>query len=524
MTTTLSIQDFELLLQANRILSSKLDAADLLQAVMELATRVVKAEAASILLLDEKTNELYFDVALGEAGAQIKQIRLKMGEGLAGWVAQNKQAAIVNDVQADPRWSGRGDAQSDFKTRQIMAVPMMTKGKLLGVVEAINKTDGLPFGEQDQKAFEAFASQAAVAIENARLFSEVKAEKEKLGTVFREMSDGALLIDEAGNIQLMNAAAGQLFGVSPDDAVGRLNVQHLLKDFQVMPPLELVIERQERSADLDIHRREGKAFFLAGAVNRLVTDNGDLMGYLLILRDVTEFRQEEVLKRNFLSLVSHKLKTPLVTITGYAPLLLEEPVQLTDFQKKALVTIKNQGLHLTSLVDKLLTFTLVESENLNLKTEPLTVKQVLEECLASLRHYLDETRGKIVEDPGLASLPAVQVDPECARELLRNLLENAIKFNKKDDKQAKISGVVQGEFLRLAVEDNGPGVPPEEHPKIFQKFYQIEDSFTGQVEGAGLGLALAKRIVEAHGGAIGVDSGLGRGATIYFTLPLAKTN
>ena len=104
---SVTIKDFELLLQANRILSSKLEVDDLLQAVMELATRVVKAEAASILLLDEKTNELYFDVALGEAGEEIKQIRLKVGEGLAGWVAEHKEPAIVNDVKSDPRWSGK---------------------------------------------------------------------------------------------------------------------------------------------------------------------------------------------------------------------------------------------------------------------------------------------------------------------------------------------------------------------------------------------------------------------------------
>src|SRR5690348_11558896 len=159
---SLTTQDFELLLQANRILSSKLDSADLLEAVMELATRVVKAETASILLLDEKTNELYFDVVLGDAGEQIKQIRLKVGEGLDGWVAQNRQACIVNDARSDPRWSGKSDEKSEFKTRQILAVPMMTKGRLLGVVEAINKVNDTGFTDQDLKAFEAFASQAAV--------------------------------------------------------------------------------------------------------------------------------------------------------------------------------------------------------------------------------------------------------------------------------------------------------------------------------------------------------------------------
>jgi PAS domain S-box-containing protein len=517
----LTTQDFELLLQANRILSSKLNVTELLEAVMELATRVVKAEAASILLLDERTNELYFNVALGGAGHHIKEIRLKVGEGLAGWVAEHKQAVIVNDARTDPRWSGRGDEKSEFTTRQLLAVPIMTKGRLLGVVEAINKSDGSAFTDEDQRAFEAFASQAAVAIENARLFSQVKEEKDKLDTLFREMSDGALMIDEAGTIRLMNDAAGQFLGASPADVVGQAPLGRLLEPFDVVPPLPLVLENIQQTETLEMRRRQGKAFYLASTVTRLTRDEGDLLGYLFVLRDVTESRQEEILKRNFLSLISHKLKTPLVTITGYAPLLLEDASSLSDFQKKALTTIKNQGLHLTSLVDKLLTFSLVESESLNLKREKIPVKRFVEDNLAALKHYLDGENARLTADPGLDHLPPVWVDAESTREVFRNVIENAVKFNRKSEKTVAVAGKVEDSFVRVLIRDNGPGVPPEEQPKIFHKFYQIEESFTGQVEGAGLGLALAKRIVEAHGGSIGVDSPAGQGTTIFFTLPVA---
>jgi PAS domain S-box-containing protein len=518
---SLSTEDFELLLQANRILSSKLDSGDLLEAVMELATRVVKAETASILLLDEKTQELYFNVALGEAGEQIKEIRLKVGEGLAGWVAQHKQAVIVNDCRNDPRWSGKGDEKSEFVTRQILAVPMLTKGKLLGVVEAINKVDDGPFTDQDQKAFEAFASQAAVAVENARLFSQVKREKEKLDTVFTQMSDGALLVDDAGNIQIMNAAAGHIFGVSPDDAVGRLNAAHLLQDFMMLPSIESVLTSRDRSVALELSRKAGKPFFLAGVANRLVNENGELLGFLIVLHDITEMRKEEMLKRNFLSLMSHKLKTPLVTIAGYAPLLLEDSAHLTDFQKKALTTIKNQGLHLTSLVDKLLNFSLVESETLTLDTQVVSLKVLVEDTLGNLKPYLDSRGARVTEDASLGNLPDVKADTERMREVIRNLVENAVKFNAKADKSVRVSGEAKAATVSLTVTDDGPGIPPEEQPKIFQKFYQIEESFTGQVEGAGLGLALVKRIVEAHGGSVSVDSAPGRGSAFTFTLPRA---
>ncbi|HRY28732.1 MAG TPA: ATP-binding protein [Elusimicrobiota bacterium] len=517
----LTTQDFELLLQANCILSSKLDSTGLLEAVMELATRVVKAETASILLLDEKTNELYFNVALGEAGEQIKQIRLKVGEGLAGWVAQNKQASIVNDVRNDPRWSGKADEKSEFKTRQILAVPLLTKGKLIGVVEAINKVDDTPFSDQDRRAFEAFASQAAIAIENARLFTEVKNEKEKIAAVFSQMSDGALLVDEAGNIQLMNVAAGHFFGVTPEDAIGQMNVRHLTKDFMMIPSLETVYENKGSNCPVELRRKEGKAFYMDGVVNRLSGAKDEIAGYLVVLHDVTEMRKEEMLKRNFLSLISHKLKTPLVTISGYAPLLLEDSSRLTEFQKKALTTIKNQGMHLSSLVDKLLNFSLVESETLSLDPKEVTVRALIEETVSNMKPYLDGHGAQMELDASLDAVSPVRVDVERMREVFRNLVENAVKFNSKSEKKVRLTASPQDKFVCVSVEDNGPGIPSEEHPKIFQKFYQIEESFTGQVEGAGLGLALVKRIVEAHCGAVSVDSAAGRGCIFHVTLPVS---
>jgi PAS domain S-box-containing protein len=515
---TVSADDFELLLQTNRILSSTLDLDELLRAVMEMAAKVVKAEAASLLLLDEKTNELTFNVALGAAGGRIKEVRLKPGEGLAGWVAQHREPAVVNDVKADARWSGKGDARSDFTTKQILAVPLLTKGHLIGVVEAINHKDGSPFTETDLKIFEAFSSQAAVAIENARLFTEVKGEKEKLATIFGEMSDGAALVGPDGKIRLINPTACSFFGVEPEKALG-MTLWDLAEGYMSVPPLGMLGERKEPTAAAELKRKEGKAFYLSCAFNRLSGPAGAPVGDLLVIRDVTESRKEELLKRNFLSLVSHKLKTPLVTISGYAPLLLEDPGSLNDFQIKALQTIKGQGLYLASLVDKLISFSLVESETLDLVRKPVSLKTLFDEVVLHMKPYLEGRRAKIELSPDFTALPKVQADPERMREVLRNLLENAVKFNPKDDRRVWVDGQEDHDKVRVTIKDDGPGVPPEEQGRIFQKFYQIEDSFTGQVEGAGLGLALVRRIVEAHGGAAWVDSVIGEGSLFHFTVP-----
>jgi PAS domain S-box-containing protein len=513
----LAPEDVELLLETSRVLASTLDLNTLLRVVIKTAGRVVKAEAASLLLLDEKTGELYFDVTLGDAGDQLKRVRLKVGEGLAGWVAREREPAVVNDAKNDARWAGRVDAQSDFTTRQILAVPLMAKARLIGVVEAINHVDGSPFSDSDLRVFEAFAAHAAVAIENARLFAEVTGEKEKLSTIFAEMSDGAVLLDEAGRVQIMNAAAGALFGIDPQSARDRLAAE-IVQGFMAVPPLPLIFERQESEATVELKRKEGKAFYLSCVLSRLSSADGRARGYLMVVRDVTESRKEELLKRNFLSLVSHKLKTPLVTIAGYTPLLLEDAGALTDFQKKALQTIKTQGMHLSSLVDKLISFSLVESETLDLISKPISLKAILSEVLSNMRPYLEAHKAKVDVSPGIADLPRVMADTERVREVLRNLIENAVKFNKKPAKLVSVEAALNGSSVRISVKDDGPGIPSEEHVKIFQKFYQIEESFTGQVEGAGLGLALVRRIIEAHGGTSGVESALGRGSVFYFTL------
>src|SRR5208282_148141 len=130
-------ESLQMLLEACMLLSSKLDLPDLLKAILSLASRVVKAETASLLLLDPAAQELYFDVALG-LDPEVSKIRLKLGQGIAGTVAQSGKPSIINDVRADPRWSSTVDKQSGFQTRSILAVPMTLKGKLVGVVEAIN--------------------------------------------------------------------------------------------------------------------------------------------------------------------------------------------------------------------------------------------------------------------------------------------------------------------------------------------------------------------------------------------------
>lgn len=518
----LSSDDLEALLQANRILSSKLDDQEVLQSVMELATKVVRAEASSILLLDAAANELYFDVALGSVKEQVKQIRLKVGEGIAGWVAKERKPLIVNDVAKDPRFTGKVDASTSFKTRAILAVPLLSKGDLVGVVEAINKEGGQPFTEVDQEIFSAFASQAAVAIQNARLFSDIRREREKLSTVFGAMSDGVLLLDGESRVLLANAACGRLLGSVAEKAAGKSFAQDLLADFEATPALSQPLAFADRVTRVALKRKTGKDFYLGAVIRRLGSDDGGKEGWIVILRDETDSRLEGRLKQSFLSVVSHKLKTPLTAIIGYAPALLEGNDNMSDFQKKAVTTIAEQGSNLAGLVDKLLRFTIVESDSITRNPTDLPLSDLVSESLDALEAFRKTNDVKVTVDPSVGKAPPIRADRQLMLEAVRNVLENAMKFHDKPSKEVTVMAEVSPSAATLKIRDNGVGIPPEDKEKVFQKFYQVENHFTGQIPGAGLGLALCRKVVTALGGHVRIDSEIGKGTTVSLTLPLAK--
>ncbi len=508
----LTAADFETLLEASRALAGTLDLPSLLKTVMELAARVVRAQSGSILLKDETTGELVFDVALGTAGDKVKSVRLKPGEGVAGWVAANGVPVVVNDVQNDPRWTTRVDTRSDFVTRHVVAVPLLHQGRLVGVLEGINKIDADGFTVPDRRALEIFAAQAAVAIENARLFSRLNNEKNTLATLVQEMSDGALLTDTDGRVTLLNASGAALVGAA-DSPVGK-PLADLFRAFDVTPPFKSLFDANEPTR-LTLSRPSGKKFVLEGSFQKL----RDGSGFLLIFRDVTEFRREEWLKQNFLAVISHKLKTPLVSITGFAPLLLEDK-SLTPTQRQGLTAMRDQGNKLAQLVERLLNFATVESQTVTVARKRCRARVLVDELRSQAAADLARQNADLNVDESIDTLPALLVDPSRFSEVLRNLIDNAAKFNPKPRKMVRLYARAEGPEAVVSVEDDGPGIPPEELGRIFKKFYQVEDSFTGQVEGAGLGLALAKRIVEAHGGTIQVRSVLGRGSVFTTRWPL----
>jgi len=505
------------LYEASKAMSSLMNLDQLLSLVIKLATDALGADGGSIMLYDEETGRLTVKAAAGKREAMVLGKKLDIGERIAGYAAEKIEIVKIDgSLKDDPRFR---DLEEFDGIHSGITIPLLRKDKLFGIINVHRTERKEPFTKRDIDLLSIFAAQAAIAIDNASLFSTLQQEKEKIEAVFSGMEDGAIITDDRFNIIMLNSSTEKLLGVRREGCQGK-NLLEFIPDFQPSIPWQELEKKEEKVVNFDLVRRKGKVLFLSAVATKIRDEQGKLLGQIMVLRNVTEERKEERVKRNFLSLISHKLRNPLTTILGYLPFLQEKMEVLGKPVKEVLATIEKEGLALSSHVDKLLMFTLLEGEYLEMEKERVDVKSLVETALEMLDSLIKANRAEVQVESDLSDMGQVYVDKLKIRDVIESLVENAIKFNDKEEKKIRISGrSVDENFIQVEIADNGPGIPSEEQEKIFQKFYQVEEYFTGKVEGIGLGLALAKRVIEAHGGKIRVESELGKGSTFYFTLP-----
>ncbi|MFI5350760.1 MAG: ATP-binding protein [Elusimicrobiota bacterium] len=357
-----------------------------------------------------------------------------------------------------------------------------------------------------------------MTIANSLLFRGLQEEKEKLADIFNDTREGLILSDPSGRILLMNPAARALLGRQDKTAA---TLAEALLDYKAKPELPSVLGGAARITPIELQRTEPKLLILSGVADRL-GDGGVHAGFLFIFHDATLEKRGETMARNFLSLVSHKLRTPLAIALGYHELLQGETERFSADQKKMLAKIQGEDEKLARLVEDLIKFTAVQSpENIVLERKEVSLSSVVDAALRGLKLEANPAVAIFWDAKAAEKLPPVRIDGFLLKEAAANLIENAVKFNRAERKRVEISVTREGNSLTLSVKDDGPGIPGEEQPKLFRKFYQIDPDFTGQVPGFGLGLAFVKNVAEAHGGVAGLRSAPGEGSVFYFSVPLS---
>ena len=563
--------------EITRQLTSTLEQEPLLRNILENAVNILNCEAGTLFLMDEQTGDLVFRVTAGPVATNLLGQRLPAGTGIVGRAVQTRAPVIENDGQRSASKFEGPDKQTGFTSRSLLAVPMQIKDRILGVIEVINRRDGLPFVADDQNLLTAFAGQAAVAIENARLLAltdqELARSVEELqvmGRIVRELNAG-LEVDRAMRITLeyalrhANAEAG-LIGMLDEDKM-QVMVQQGYEDILAenatshlptqLPGVYSAVQTGQ-SSQISLLNNGSKGLLPAAhtqiiipirreaAVTGLIllestTDSQRNLGFLNRLSDnaaiaisnaqlYDEVQRANVAKSDFVSFVAHELKNPMTSIKGYTELLAAGSVgQINEMQTNFLSTIRSNVERMSTLVSDLNDNAKIEAGRLRLDYRPVDVPDIVDDVVRSTRRQIED-RKQTVDLQLSPSLPKVWADRTRVVQVLTNLVSNAHKYTPEGGhvvvgaepthNQWDPDGVKQ--VVHLWVKDNGIGISIEDQAKIFQRFFRSDDSKAREAPGTGLGLNITKSLVEMQGGRIWFESEYRKGTTFHFTIPISE--
>lgn len=400
------ISNLERVLKLVRVINATLESTELLDIIVQVVTELLQTESASIMLIDKETGELHFKAVAGENRASVRPIVVPMEGSIAGQIVNQNQPLLIRDVKSDPRWYRQADEKSGFVTRSIIGVPVQVQGKVIGVVEAVNKRGDAEMTWEDVRLLTVLADQAAIAIQNAELLAELKFAYEELNRLDRMKSD-------------------------------------------------------------------------------------------------------------FIAVAAHELRTPLSLILGYAMFLRAEASGETQEQ---LNIVLQSAMRLRSLIEDMVNLREVESGEVALELETFSVQEMISGTVEDLSPIAEAKRQRIC-----LSMPPEPIVVEADRSkmalVVSNLLSNAIKFTQEGNSVGVQAGS-KGRTAWFTVWDTGIGIPKKELGHIFDRFYQIEPSLSRHYEGMGLGLSIAKAMVDLHHGRIKVRSKEGRGSAFTVSVPL----
>lgn len=557
--------------QISQSMTSTLDLHETLAIVANHAHRLLGVEAASVILYDEKTDDLWFGAASGKGADFIQGKRLARGRGIVNWVIRHGKPLVVLDASQDPRFFADWDLETGFTTRSILCVPLQSKGQTIGAIEAINKTCGL-FDEEDLSLLTSMASSAAIAIENARLYeqaqleiaerkrieqelqlyannleklvaertSELQAERDRTRAILEAVGEAVIVTDLKGQIQYLNPAAVALTGYTFEEVVGRdpRLWQHVPPTLDPYLRTGTADQVQTQRAEVVSRRKDGSLYNAAMTVAPLFDsqDPNRLIGHVCVQRDISPLKEAERLKDQFISNVSHELRTPLSVIALISGNLDRLYDRLDDGKRRKMIRdLREHAQVLNDLIGNVLELSRIESGRLSMERERVDLAQLIQEE-TSIQWPLAQKKSQILHVIGMDFL-LVSGNREQLRQVIRNLLNNAIKYTPPHGQivcecsirtggqalESEWPGSDQlpaGPWAAVRVVDTGIGISSEDLSHIFERFFRVKTQ--GSTPGTGLGLSIAKELIEAHGGHIAVTSSPGRGSVFAFYLPVLE--
>jgi signal transduction histidine kinase/putative methionine-R-sulfoxide reductase with GAF domain len=550
----------------------------MLAAILRSALDVTGAEAGAISMVDHKRGELVLHVHEGYTHLKLPKNgaapRWSWNTGIAGKVARSGRATLLRDVSEDSDFRSSEPYSHAYAAQAELAAAINDGGESLAVI-VLDSPRSDAFNDASLAFVRQLCERSGRPLRRMlRHQAELEASRQ-ISQVFNNLPIAVALIDRNGRVLRVNPAWYQVWGLQDEDGNDLLEIGPGLPAFHVpIDLLEALLPRLSEPRQLtdfcsSAQRQSGET---RTTIIRLSKPNrdiqileaptydreGQVVGLLWAVSDVTRERESDRLKSEFVAVVSHELRTPLTSILGYTELLLEREFEPND-RREFVQTVYNQANHLSQLVEDLLNASRIDSGQIRLSRRVLNLVQLIRELPSQLNKEMGDRMDthRLVLAPQ-EPLPLVYADREKLRQIVFNLLTNAVKYspsggqvvleavelrvpNEFTTTPRQRSGLTPpgiarltpldgfrlpmdhppGPWVMVSVRDEGLGISPEDQLHIWERFYRVDNTNTRRIGGTGLGLSITKALVELHGGRIWVDSTLGEGSTFSFTLPVA---
>ena len=403
-----------------------------------------------------------------------------------------------------------------------VGLPLIARKQVIGVIFVFRSYSGV-FSPNDRALLQSFADQAAIAVFNAQLYTQVSRQKQRMDALLDSTADGLLILAPNHHIERCNPAFSRMLGEAVELIQGK-NHDEVIR--WAHRPEGITLEQAEAGGwpltphatlyvEGDMQRVRGAVLPIGITYAPLLAPDGRLLNIIATIRDITRFREAEELKTTFISVISHELKTPVALIKGYVGTLRREDAAWDrSVVQDSLAVIEEEADRLTELIENLLDASRLQAGALKINLADVSLENLVRRIVERFR--TQTSKHSFVVDLAV-DFPTILGDEDRLEQVFSNLLSNALKYSPEGG-EIRISGQVRPEQVILCVSDQGPGVAPEDIPHIFDRFYRSQQA-TRNTKGAGLGLFLVRAVVEAHGGRIWVDPKPGVGARICFSLP-----
>ncbi|MBK9602694.1 MAG: GAF domain-containing protein [Anaerolineales bacterium] len=537
-------QNTETLLRILTEVSSSLDLDRALNRTLSLLNEAIGAEQGTIMLLHAEDNLLHYRAGYGYLSdrndASGRGFTLKVGEGLAGWVVQNREAVLIDDLHLDPRWV-RSSA-SGLDHRSAIVAPMQVGEDVIGVLMVFQRATSF-FSSEMLNLVRAIGGQVAVAINNAHLYELIRDQAERLGVMLRKeqedasrsqaileaVADGVLVTGADNHITFVNSSTERILALDEARLLGNpLDVFGGLFGKAASTWMETIRRWSEDpssylSGDTYAEQLELENERIALVHLAPVILQNDFLGTVSIFRDITHEVEVDRLKSEFVATVSHELRTPMTAIKGYVDILtMGAAGALTENQLHFLDIVRNNIERLNILVNDLLDISRIEAGRVTLNPQSVNLREIAEDVIAeALRRSQNEEKPMALSLDAPAKMPQVMGDSDRVRQIIGNLVDNAFNYTPSNG-TIRVNIQRKENEIQVDVQDNGVGIAPQDQARIFDRFFRGEHPLVLATPGTGLGLPIVRQLVEMHSGRIWMTStGVpGEGSTFSFTLPI----